>query len=72
MFAHSGILDWRNHTRVGNGQISAIANDFDGFSGIIPKSSATVAEVLKDYGYNTGAGASGITRLKSRSRQGPV
>ena len=40
---------------VGNGQIAAIANDFDGFSGIIPKSSATVAEVLKNYGYNTGA-----------------
>ena len=32
-----------------------IANDFDGFSGTIPKTSATVAEVLKDYGYNTGA-----------------
>ena len=45
----------RNHTFVGNGQIAALANDFDGFSGIIPKSSATVAEVLKDYGYNTGA-----------------
>ena len=43
------LLTGRNHTRIGNGQISAIANDFDGFSGIIPKSSATVAEVLKNY-----------------------
>ena len=51
----ASLLTGRNHTFVGNGQISAIANDFDGFSGIIPKSSATVAEVLKDYGYNTGA-----------------
>ena len=51
----AALLTGRNHTRVGNGQISAIANDFDGFSGMIPKSSATVAEVLKDYGYNTGA-----------------
>ena len=51
----AALLTGRNHTFVGNGQISAIANDFDGFSGIIPKSSATVAEVLKDYGYNTGA-----------------
>ena len=51
----ASLLTGRNHTFVGNGQISAIANDFDGFSGIIPKTSATVAEVLKDYGYNTGA-----------------
>ena len=51
----AALLSGRNHTRVGNGQIAAIANDFDGFSGIIPKSSATVAEVLKNYGYNTGA-----------------
>jgi arylsulfatase A-like enzyme len=51
----AALLTGRNHTRVGNGQITALANDFDGFSGTIPKSSATVAEVLKDYGYNTGA-----------------
>jgi arylsulfatase len=51
----AALLTGRNHTRVGNGQIAAIANDFDGFSVIIPKSSATVAEVLKNYGYNTGA-----------------
>jgi arylsulfatase len=51
----AALLTGRNHTRVGNGQIAAIANDFDGFSGIIPKSSATVAEVLKAYGYNTAA-----------------
>jgi arylsulfatase len=51
----ASLLTGRNHTNVGNGQIAAIANDFDGFSGIIPKSSATVAEVLKNYGYNTSA-----------------
>jgi arylsulfatase len=38
---------------IGNGQIAELANDFDGFSGQIPKSAATVAEVLKDYGYST-------------------
>lgn len=51
----AALLTGRNHTRVGNGQIAAIANDFDGFSGVIPKSSATMAEVLKAYGYNTAA-----------------
>jgi arylsulfatase A-like enzyme len=49
------LLTGRNHTRIGNGQICELANDWDGFSGTIPKSSATVAEVLKDYGYNTAA-----------------
>ena len=51
----SALLCGRNHTRVGNGQITNLANDWDGFSGTIPKSSATVAEVLKNYGYNTAA-----------------
>jgi arylsulfatase A-like enzyme len=49
------LLTGRNHTRISNGQICELANDFDGFSGSIPKSAATVAEVLKDYGYSTGA-----------------
>jgi arylsulfatase len=51
----AALLTGRNHTRVGSGQICELANDWDGFSGTIPKSSATVAEVLKNYGYNTGA-----------------
>ena len=29
--------------------------DWDGYTGVIPKSAATVAEVLKHYGYNTAA-----------------
>lgn len=51
----ASLLTGRNHTRIGNGQICELANDWDGFSGTIPKSSATVAEVLKAYGYKTGA-----------------
>lgn len=51
----ASLLTGRNHTRVGNGQIAELANDWDGFSGVIPKTSATVAEVLKNYGYNTSA-----------------
>ncbi len=37
----ASLLTGRNHTFVGNGQISAIANDFDGFSG-------TITEVVSD------------------------
>ncbi len=51
----ASLLTGRNHTRIGNGQICEFANDWDGFSGTIPKSSATVAQVLQCYGYNTGA-----------------
>jgi len=45
----------RNHHRVGAGQIAEFANDWDGFTGVIPKSSATIAEVLGHYGYATSA-----------------
>lgn len=51
----AALLTGRNHHRVGNGQIAELANDWDGYSGVMPKSSATVAEVLKDYGYATAA-----------------
>ena len=51
----ASLLTGRNHHRVGAGQIAELANDWDGYSGHIPKSSALVADVLKDYGYATGA-----------------
>jgi arylsulfatase A-like enzyme len=51
----AALLTGRNHHRVGAGQIAELANDWDGYSGVQPKTSAMVAEVLKDYGYHTGA-----------------
>src|ERR1700723_1255992 len=51
----AALLTGRNHHRVGAGQIAELANDWDGYSGHIPRSSALVADVLKDYGYATGA-----------------
>jgi arylsulfatase len=51
----AALLTGRNHHRVGAGQIAELANDFDGYSGLQPKSSAMVPEVLKNYGYTTGA-----------------
>ncbi len=51
----ASLLTGRNHHRVGNGQIAELANDWDGYAGTIPKSSALAAEVLKDYGYSTSA-----------------
>ena len=51
----AALMTGRNHTRVGFGQIAELANDWDGFTGVIPKSSATIAEVLGYYGYATAA-----------------
>lgn len=51
----AALLTGRNHHRVGNGQIAELANDWDGYSGRIPRTSATVAKVLGDYGYATAA-----------------
>ncbi|WP_447965844.1 arylsulfatase [Nitrospira sp. Ecomares 2.1] len=51
----ASLLTGRNHHRVGAGQIAELANDWDGYSGLQPKSSAMIPDVLKSYGYHTGA-----------------
>jgi len=51
----AALLTGRNHHRVGNGQIAELANDWDGYTGRIPRTSATVAKVLGYYGYATSA-----------------
>ena len=51
----ASLLTGRNHHRIGNGQIAELANDWDGYSGHIPPSTALAAEVLTDYGYSTAA-----------------
>ena len=51
----ASLLTGRNHQRVGSGTIAERAVDWDGYVGIIPKTSATIAEVLRNYGYKTAA-----------------
>ena len=51
----AALLTGRNHTRVGSGTIAERAVAFDGYTGVIPKNAATIAEVLKNYGYHTAA-----------------
>ena len=51
----AALLTGRNHHRVGAGQIAELASDWDGYVGKIPKSTATIAQVLSYYGYNTAA-----------------
>ena len=51
----ASLLTGRNQHRVGSGTIAERSVDWDGYVGVIPKSSATIAEVLKNYGYSTAA-----------------
>src|SRR5271167_4718159 len=51
----AALLTGRNHQHVGSGTIAERALDFDCYTGVIPKSAATVAQVLRDYGYKTSA-----------------
>jgi arylsulfatase len=49
----AALLTGRNHHHVAAGTITEFASDFDGYTGEIPRSTATVTEVLKQYGYST-------------------
>ena len=51
----ASLLTGRNHHRVGAGQIAEFASDWDGYAGVIPKTTATIPQVLSHYGYNTAA-----------------
>src|ERR1700752_2563438 len=47
------LLTGRNHHSVGTGVIIEMGTGYPGYTGIIPKSTATVAETLRDNGYAT-------------------
>lgn len=51
----AALLTGRNHQRIGNGTIAERAVDWDGYTGVMPMTSATIAEVLRNYGYKTSA-----------------
>ncbi|MFV1963228.1 MAG: arylsulfatase, partial [Acidimicrobiia bacterium] len=48
------LLTGRNHHTVHTGNIGELATGFPGYDGIIPKSCATIAELLSQNGYATG------------------
>jgi arylsulfatase A-like enzyme len=51
----AALLTGRNHQRVGSGTIAERAVDWDGYTGVIPRTSATLPKVLGEYGYKTAA-----------------
>jgi arylsulfatase A-like enzyme len=50
----AALLTGRNHHTVHTGIIGELGTGFPGYDGIIPKSCATIAELLKQNGYATG------------------
>lgn len=47
----AALLTGRNHHSVGSGVIGEAGTGFPGYTGIIPSSTATFAQVLREYGY---------------------
>ncbi len=51
----SSLLTGRNNHEVGFGTVAEGASGYSGYNSLLPKSAATVAEVLKENGYSTAA-----------------
>lgn len=68
----ASLLTGRNHHRSGFGQIAELANDWDGYTGHWPATTASVAKILGYYGYNTAAfGKWHNTPAEQTTSQGP-
>lgn len=51
----ASLLTGRNHHAVGTGVVAELATGYPGYTTILPKSAANVAEILRQNGYNTAA-----------------
>ncbi|MCX6140577.1 MAG: arylsulfatase [Candidatus Kapabacteria bacterium] len=49
----AAMLTGRNHHSVSNGVITEAATGYDGYTGMIPGSAGTIAQILRQYGYAT-------------------
>lgn len=49
----AALLTGRNHHAVSNGIVANLTTGFPGYNNVMPKSAATVAEILRQNGYNT-------------------
>jgi arylsulfatase A-like enzyme len=50
----SALITGRNHHNVASGVITEMATGYDGYNSLVPKSTASIGEILKDNGWNTG------------------
>jgi arylsulfatase A-like enzyme len=68
----AALLTGPNHHRVGAGVIASLGNEWDGYTGVWPATSASLAKVLGYYGYATSAfGKWHNTPHKETSQVGP-
>jgi arylsulfatase A-like enzyme len=68
----AALLTGRNHHSVHMGGIAEIAYGFPGYDGIIPRSTATIAEILRQHGYSTAMfGKAHVTPIWESSAAGP-
>ncbi|WP_414753451.1 arylsulfatase [Anabaena sp. CCY 9910] len=51
----AALLTGRNHHSVNTGVVEELATGYPGYTTVLPKSAATVAEILRQNGYNTAA-----------------
>jgi arylsulfatase len=49
----AALLTGRNHHAVNNGIVANLSTGFPGYDNLLPRSAATIAEVLRQNGYNT-------------------
>ncbi len=49
----AALISGRNHHNVASGVITEMATGFDGYNSLVPKSAASIGEILKDNGWNT-------------------
>ena len=49
----ASLLTGRNHHAVANGIVANLSTGYPGYDNLLPKSAATVAEILRQNGYNT-------------------
>ncbi|MEC5398050.1 arylsulfatase [Uliginosibacterium sp. H1] len=70
--SRAALLTGRNHHVAGTGNITEVATGYDGYTGIIPKDTATVAEMLRQNGYITAwVGKNHNTPIYETSPMGP-
>ncbi len=66
----AALLTGRNHHTVHMGGITEIANSFPGYDSVIPRETATIAEILRQHGYSTAC--FGKWHLTPRWEQSPA